>query len=191
MNKIFFFDIESSGLDSIKNDILTLSGIVEIDGKVKDTINLKMQPFNYDNISKEALEINGLTLEEIKTFDDPKVAHKKLIGFFSKYIDRYNRKDKFTLAGYNIIKFDIPFLNEFFKKCNDKYFGSWVNGYPLDVYQLVVLLKHLNAFNLDNIKLETIANELKIPIKAHEAEADTVATREVYNKLMHKIQLKG
>lgn len=188
--KIFFFDLETSGLDELQHAILTFSGIVDLDGKIIDKIDLKMKPFKGDKISPEALKINKLTIEEIKTFDDPYVAFKKLIEFFSKYIDRYDKNDKFTLAGYNIIKFDIPFLKRFFMKCNDKYFGSWVNGYPLDVYQLVVLFRHLGYFKLDHINLENIAKYLNIPINAHDAKEDIIATRKIYYELMNKIEIK-
>ena len=34
--KIFWFDVETSSLDAVNGDILTLSGFVEIDGIIKD-----------------------------------------------------------------------------------------------------------------------------------------------------------
>ena len=61
--KILWTDTETSGLNSKENDILTLAGIIEIDNEVKEEFYLEIQPFNYDNISKQALEVNKLTLE--------------------------------------------------------------------------------------------------------------------------------
>ena len=77
-----------------------------------------------------------------------------------------------------------------FKKCNDKYFGSWVNGEPLDVYQFVLIMKKLGVIKSDSTKLEIIAQELEIPINAHDAKEDILATRQVYYKLMDKIEIK-
>lgn len=188
--KIFYFDLETSGLYSDKHAILSLSGIMEIDGKIVDKIDLTMRPFQGDLIVQEALDINGFTMEQIKTFDDPKIAFKKLINFLSKYINRYDKKDKLTLAGYNIVKFDIPFLERLFKKCDDVYFGSWVNGEPLDVYQFVLIMKKLGVVKSESTKLEFIAKELDIPLIAHDAQNDILATRQIYYKLIDKIEIK-
>jgi len=96
--KILWFDCETTGLNAKENDILTLAGVVEIDGEVKEEFYLEMQPFNYDNISEEALKVNGLELKTIKTWMAPKLAYNQLIRIFSKYINRYNRNDKFICA---------------------------------------------------------------------------------------------
>lgn len=189
-NKIFWYDLETSGLKFKENAILSLSGIMEIDGKIVDDINLTLRPFKGDIIVQEALDINGFTMEQIKTFDHPEVAFRKLIKFFSKYINRYDKNDKFTLAGYNIVKFDIPFLEMLFKKCNDNYFGSWVNGEPLDIYQFVLIMKKLGVVKSKSTKLELIAQDLNIPLNAHDVKEDILATRKVYYELMNKIEIK-
>ncbi len=188
--KILWIDEETSGLNKEEHAILSLSALMEIDGKIVDEINLTMQPFKGDKISQEALDINGFTIEQIRTFDHPEVAFKKLIKFFSKYINRYDKNDKFSLAGYNIVKFDIPFLEMLFKKCNDPYLGSWINGEPLDVYQFVLIMKKLGVIKSESTKLEMIAQDLQIPIMAHDAKEDILATRKVYYKLLDKIEIK-
>lgn len=187
--KIFWFDIESSGLDSIKNDILTLSGFVEIDGEIKKGIDLKIQPFDYDNISAEALEVNGLKLEDIKKFDEPKVAHKKLVKFLSEFVNRYNKNDKLIPAGYNVM-FDVNFLFEFFKKCNDPYCGAFIDYHKLDVASLVLFFKIQGLFDFHGFKLKNVADDLNIPLNAHDAKNDIIATRNVYNALMKRIEVK-
>jgi len=176
--KIFWFDVETTGLDPIKNDILTLSGVVEIDGKLKESINLKVQPFSYENISKEALEVNKLTLEEIKTFEEPKVTHKKLVTYLCKYVDRYDKFDKFIPAGYNV-GFDVAFLFEFFKKCNDPYCGTFIDYHKLDVASIVLFFKIHGFFPFHGYKLEKVAQDLCIQINAHDAQEDILATRQI------------
>ena len=188
--KIFWYDLETSGLEEDKHAILSLSGIIEIDGRIVDKIDLTMKPFKDDLISQEALDINGFTMEQIKTFEHPEIAFRRLIKFLSKHINRYDKKDKLTLAGYNIVKFDIPFLEQLFLKCNDVYFGSWVNGEPLDVYQFVLIMKKLGVVTSDSTKLEVIAQDLNISLKAHDASSDILATREIYYKLLDKIEIK-
>lgn len=76
--KIIWFDTETTGLDSKENDIISLSGYLEIDRKIVETFDYKMKPFNMKNISKEALDVNGFTLEQLESFPSPLVAKKDL-----------------------------------------------------------------------------------------------------------------
>jgi len=187
--KIAWIDIESSGLDAEKNDVLSLSIIIDINGKIEKTINLKMQPHSWDNIDDKALEVNGFTREQIKTFDLPEIALEKLITILSKYVNRYDKNDKLHLAGYNIKKFDIDFMEQFFKKCGDDYFWSWFHSVKFDMYDGVQFFILKGYFSdMENIRLKDVAEELGITIKAHDAQSDVSATRDVCYKLLEKIK---
>lgn len=193
--KIFYFDVETSGLDSKVNDILTLSGLIEIDGQIVDTINLKVQPFNPDTISDEALKINGITREEILTFMPPREAYNKLNNFFCKYVDKYKKnktsEDKLIPAGYNV-KFDIDFLYKFWEKNGDKYLGSFIDYHSLDIAALILFLKYKKVLNFHGYKLVDAAAALGVGFKAeaHDAESDILVTREIGNKIMEIIEVK-
>lgn len=187
--KILWFDVETTGLDAKENDIITFAGIVEIDGKIVDQIYLKMQPHNWDNIEQRALDVNGITREELKTFQTPQEAHKKLISFLSKHVNRYNKNDKYQPSGYNVT-FDMLFLAEFFKKCNDKYFGAWIDYHKLDVATLVMFFKLKGVLKLEKYRLAYVAEALGIPLKAHDAQEDILATREIFYQLLNKIEIK-
>jgi len=187
--KLFWFDCETTGLDPVKNDILTLAGVIEVDGKLIKGIDLKIQPFSYENISQEALDVNGLTIEEIKTFDKPEVAYRKLVSFLNKHVNRFNKKDKLIPSGYNV-SFDVEFLFQFFKKCNDPYCGSYLDYHKLDVASLVLFFKIHGLFDFHGYKLTDVAQDLNIPLNAHNAKEDILATRKVYYKLMDKIEIK-
>jgi DNA polymerase III epsilon subunit-like protein len=76
--KILWFDLETTGLSPIKNDIVSLACLLEIDGYIQDTLYLEMQPVNWDTISPEALKINGYTHERLKTFMAPEVVWSNL-----------------------------------------------------------------------------------------------------------------
>ncbi len=114
--KVLYFDVETTGTDPKVNDIVQLSGLIEIDGKIKEKFDFKMRP--QDNglpgfiknaiVDPEALAINGLTEEEIWNFADPKEVHKEIVKIFAKYIDKYDKSDKFYPAGYNV-RFDLVY----------------------------------------------------------------------------------
>jgi DNA polymerase-3 subunit epsilon len=191
--KILWLDTETTGLNSKENDILTLAGIVEINEEIKEEFYLEMQPFNYENISKEALEVNGLTLEQIKKFQKPQEAYKKLTRIFSKYINKYNRNDKFIISGHNI-KFDFDFLVEFFLKNNDKYLGSWIEyqySSCIDTLPLIQLLRWKKVIEVENCRLVTASKAFDVKLEdAHNALADIQATRELFYKIMKRIEIK-
>jgi len=181
-NKILWFDVETTGLDPKENDIIQLSGMIEIDNEIKDTFNFKMQPYNWNSISDEALKINNTTIEDLKSYEDPNIQYKKFRSILDKYVSKFDKLDKFIAAGYNV-RFDIDFLKEYFIKNNNSYLFSYIGGYSLDVYQIVIALYHLNLkreYPVKNFKLETLAQDEGIEIKAHDALSDVEATRELY-----------
>lgn len=193
--KLFYVDVETSGLDPLTNDILTLSGLIEIDGEVKEAINLKMKPFNWNNISEEALKINGLTIEQIKTFDEPIIAKQKLESLFCKYVDKYKKnktsEDKLMVAGYNV-NFDFLFIEHFWKKCGDKYLGSFLDYHKMDLSAIVLFLKYKGLLQFHGYKLVQVAEALGCSFKtsSHDAESDILVTREIGNKIIDLIQVK-
>lgn len=184
--KILYFDTETTGLDPVKNDIIQLSGCIEIDGKIEEEFNIFMQPFSYDNISDEAISIHGLTLDMIKTYQTSKDGYRHFVSILQKYCDKFNNMDKYYPAGYNV-SFDINFLAEFFKKHNDKFLGSWINWKALDPLPYLRLLDFMDMINLPNYKLETVAAHFNINLKAHDAMSDITATRMLIQRIMRRI----
>lgn len=187
MRKVLWFDVETTGTDPKIHDIIQLAFIIEIDGKVKAKHDFNVQPFDYNNIEQEALDINKITIKEIKTFQKPLDLYIELKKIFSEYIDRYDKGDKFYPAGYNV-GFDLEFLAQFFIKNEDSFFGSWVNWRRLDPLSLLYILDFKGIISLENYKLETACNYFGIKIKAHNAMADIIATKELFQKLLKLIK---
>ena len=185
--KILFFDVETTGLDAKKQDIIQIAGIVEIDGEVKEEFNFTCQPFSYANIEQRALDVHGRGVEELKTYQPPQEMYQKLIKIFDKYIDRYNKDDKFIPAGYNV-SFDVNFLFEFFKKNDNPYCGAYLDHHKLDPMPVLIMLDLKGTLKLNSYKLANIANDFGIEISAHDAMSDIRATREVCQKVMEHLK---
>lgn len=184
--KMIFVDTETTGLDPKLNDIVQLAYIIEIDGEEKERGELYMQPVDYTTISPEALKVNGLTIEKLKTFPSSKEQHGKFVKILSKYVNRYNKYDKFMMVGYNGY-FDKEFMNQWFLKNGDKYFGSLIDYHILDAMALINILRYKKIINLENSKLETASKHFGIKMDAHDAMSDINATRELFYKLMNFI----
>jgi DNA polymerase-3 subunit epsilon len=109
---------------------------------------------------------------------------------FSKYINKYDRNDKFTACGHNC-GFDMRFLDSLFRKCNDKYFGSWIDYHFLDTMILLNFLKFKNELQIENVKLVTASRHFGVELTdAHNSMADIKATRELFYKIIDRITIK-
>ncbi|MDG6938303.1 MAG: 3'-5' exonuclease, partial [Nitrososphaerota archaeon] len=128
------------------------------------------------------LAATGLTREEMLSFPDPEEAHGKLLAVLEAHCDKYDRSDKFVVAGYNV-KFDVDFLFQWFKKCGDPYCGSWLNGKRVDPLPVAHWLDYLGVLSLPDYKLVTLARHFGIEFDAHDAMNDIRATRDVMEKV--------
>ncbi len=180
--KVLYIDTETTGRNPVKNDVIQISGFIEIDGIIKESFDLKCQPFSYENIEMEALAVNGQTVETLKTFETPRDTYNKFTKILGTYVNKFDRNDKFYVAGYNV-RFDLDFLKSFFEKNNDVYFGSWFNWKCIDPLPILHFLEYQGKIKLDNYKLSTVCEYYKIELDAHDAANDILATREVIKYL--------
>jgi len=182
INKVLWVDCETTGL-SDDCGIIQLSALMEINGKVVDKINLKMNP---DDVSyeKEAIEKHCISIDEIETYMDHEESLELFLNFLDLYLNKYDRKDKAVLAGYNV-SFDERFIKNWFLRNKKEYWYSYVfpNAH-LDVYRLLPIWEHMFEFpTLDNRRLETLCEWVEVEIVAHDALEDIIATREVFYRM--------
>lgn len=184
--KIFFFDLETTGTKFWRNGIHQISGIVDINGEVKEQFNFHVKPVDKCDIEIEALNVTGVTIEQVMAYPEMVDVYVKLTSLLSKYVDRFNKQDKFFLCGYNNASFDNPFFRAFFVQNGDKYFGSYFWSASLDV--MVLAAEHLKGRRhlMKDFKLQTVCQEMGVPFQedqAHDALYDIVATRNLYYKI--------
>lgn len=181
--KYLYLDTETTGTDPKKHDIIQLAGYIVIDGKLKEEFNLKCQPKDYTTIEEEALKINKNTVDDLRKLQKPEDMLKEFISILAKYVDKYDKTDKYTPVGYNV-RFDLDFLQEFFKKNGEAYgTGSWQNWRVIDPLFLVYYMAGKKEIELENYKLETVCKHFGIELEAHDAMADIKATRALLKTL--------
>lgn len=190
MNKIIFIDTETGGVNAEKSALIQLSGIIEVDGTEKEKFNFYIKPFENSEVNEKALEVQGRTLEELGTekYIDESIIYKKFLEILDKYIDKYDKNDKFIVAGYNV-KFDIDILKALFERNNNKFLFSYFNSSMLDPLYSVRLLQVADMLPvLENNKLETWCKYFNIELKAHDSLQDITATKKLIEKLVELIK---
>ena len=184
--KILYYDLETTGVKYWKNGIHQIAGMVEIDGEIVETFNFNVQPHPKCIIEPEALKVGNVTLEQVQAYPAMEIVYKRFINILAKYIDKFDKKDKFFLCGYNNAGFDDKFLRSFFEQNNDSYFGSWFWQSSLDVYILSTHFLLAEYADLNDFKLATVARHLGIAVEEnslHDALYDVNLTREIYKIL--------
>ena len=189
--KLLFFDLETTGFGFDKCAIIQIGAIL-IDLKTDmtlepiDAVNLKMKPAKGKWIDRRALEINGISIDEMNSWQDPKIAYEKLIKFLDKHVDKFNKMDKIKLIGYNSMHFDIDFLRQFFKDNGDEFFGSYFWSDSIDVMSeasryLTFYRPIMNSFKLGNVA-KTLG--IKIDEKSlHDGLYDIKLTYKIFKKI--------
>ena len=190
MNKIIFIDTETGGVNPEKSALIQLSGIIRIDKKNIEKFNFYIKPFEDSEVNEKALEVQGRTLEELKTdkYVEEKEVYKQFINLLDKYIDKYDRTDKFIVAGYNV-RFDVDILKAFFQRHGNNFLFSYLDSSMLDPLYSIRLLQIAEVLPvLENNKLETWCKHFGIELKAHDSLEDIEATKKLIGKLISLIR---
>lgn len=183
--KLLFFDLETTGTYPGKHGIHQMSGMIVIDGEIKEKFDFKVRPNPQAEILDEALEVAGVTRDQILAYPPMgEVYHQFVDGILAKYVDRYNKTDKFFLVGYNNASFDNQFLRGFFLQNGDKYFGSWFWANCMDVMVLATPYLAAKRAEMKGFKQGTVAKALGIPVedeKLHDALYDIEICKAIFD----------
>lgn len=192
MIKRCFIDLETTGLSPKRNGVLEIGGMIEYSKPriVCEEFHFRCQPFKEDVIEQRALDINGITREEIATFASAQENYRRLIALLSKHVYRFNKKDKLFFIAYNA-NFDSQFLREFFKKAGDEYYGSYFWHPFVDVMTLAAYHLLKDRADMLDFHLSTVARHMDIKVnkaETHSAMYDVRLTRQLYYKLTKEMK---
>lgn len=188
------FDVESGSLDPSTADLLTLyMAIVDENFKIADELDLKLKPDGGRLPIAEAgaLKVNGIDL--YKHLADPETityseAKEKIVTMVKKYLKKHGKYSNITALGQNI-GFDIDWLQ--YHVLPKEEYNKLIHYGKVDTKMCVDFLKDSGWFPRDIGNLGSIAKHLNVPLSnAHNAKSDTLATVEIYKKLLELMASK-
>ncbi|MBN1690955.1 MAG: 3'-5' exonuclease [Dehalococcoidia bacterium] len=154
-----FLDLETTGTNAYIDRIVELSIVkIDQDGKT-DYIGHKINPTI--PIPAEATKVHKIT--------DADVANEPTFPFYAESI--FHFLVGCDIAGFNVIKFDLPLLVEEFKRANIDF--SYRN---LQIVDCQVLYHLMEPRNLEAAYLKYCG---KVMANAHNAECDAIASAEI------------
>jgi DNA polymerase III alpha subunit (gram-positive type) len=182
---LYVTDTETTGLDSHLNDIIELSMWRSSDDSQKTWY---IKPINFASIELDALRINHHKLEDIK--HETKFGKETYLDTAKTIIEIENwvNEDCFAssnriLVGQNI-GFDKAMLEQLWIKCNSK--DTYPFGYrTMDTMMIEFFLDFAKDSEdmADSYSLSAIIKKYGIKNdKAHTAESDVKATKELFYK---------
>ena len=187
--KLFLFDLETTGTDIIKHGIHQISGKIIINGEVKETFDFKVCPKNGAVYDPMALQVGNVTEEQLKAYPSMGKVYAQLMNMLDKYVNKYDKTDKFFLLGYNNSHFDNPFFRQWFLDCGDKFFGSYFWSNSLDCMVLATPFLMVERNGMKDFKQSTVAAALGVTIEAdklHDASYDIELCHAIYDKVCGK-----
>lgn len=186
------FDCETGGLNAATADLLTLyMAIVDENFKVVEELDLKLKPDGGKLPIAEAgaLKVNGIDLH--KHLADPEtitysVAKEKIVGMLKKYLKKRGRYSNLTPLGQNV-DFDIKWLQHHILPLDE--YDKIIHYGKMDTKVVVDFMKTCTWLPPDLGNLGSLAKHFDVALSnAHNAKADTLATIEIYKKLIELME---
>jgi DNA polymerase-3 subunit epsilon len=156
---MIYFDLETTGVEAAVDRIVSIAYRITSDatGEILENYHQLVNP--QMPIPPKATEVHGITDEMVKdqpTFEElAKTLHIKFTGR--------------TVAGYNIIRFDIPLLIAEFGRAG-------IHWKPTAAMDLLHALRKIYPMDLSSVYARIFNKELE---NAHDAMADVIATHEL------------
>lgn len=158
------FDLETTGVNVIKDDIIEISAVKVLSGKVADTFSTLVNPGR--PIPYYATQVNGITDEMVEDAPDIREALADFLAFAGDAV----------LVGHNIQSFDLNFVSN----AAEGLFGKTVENDYIDTLHMA----RSCLPELSHHKLVDVASYFHISAEgAHRALCDCIMNQKCYEEL--------
>jgi len=187
-------DSETGGFSPLTSDLLTLyMAVVTEDFKVVEELDLKLKPNDgrLPLAEEQALKVNGININqhledpETITYSEAKV---KITEMLKRHLKKSGKYSNLRALGYNL-GFDVAFVQAYVLPFKE--WDSMISYNQVDPKVVVNFLKDAQWLPPDTGTLVSMVKYFDISMgQAHTAKADTLATVEVYKKLLELMASK-
>ena len=182
-------DLETGGFSAEKNPVTEVAMVVlDCELNIVKEYSSLIKPYGDLVLSKEALQVTGLSIEELNTGKDVKQVVDELIEITKSL--KIGKFIKPILVGHNFEDFDRPFFESIFTFCKKNVYET-ISKHIEDT--LWISRKRWGIDNLNaDFKLGTCCVRDGIDlVQAHRALADTRATAKLFVYLMKSLRGEG
>lgn len=181
-----FLDVETTGLNPVRDSIIQMSGLVRKDGQDVESFNWYLKPYKEGIITPALATKLRTTQEQAESFPDQSIAFCKFCDMLTR--NGIDENNKAFICGYNT-KFDVDFLNALFQY--NQNFRMWYLFYtPVqDVMSVAAFaLARIRPF-MRNFKLTTVYETVfkESFFDAHDAMSDIKATIRLWDFLNEQL----
>ena len=176
--ELVVLDTETTGLDTKKDEILSIGAVIIRDGKIvmHDTYECFVKPSS--RISQESIKIHHIRECDLAQAIEPEEAIRGLLDFVR------NR----PIAGY-YIDFDHKILSRYTKEI----IGTALPNPTIELSSMYYKrYRKSSAYEFVDLKFDTIMEALELPfLGKHDALNDAIMTAMMYLKLQTMDEYKG
>lgn len=178
--KIIHYDLETTGADPCRHGVHEIGGQIEINGEIVQEFEFKVRPHPLAQINPKALEIGGVTIQQIMGYQDGLTIIRELCNMLDRYVDWSNPTDYFMLSGFNTNYFDDRMLEKFFIENGSERFRKYFFPGSIDTRVLAMNILRYELPGMPDFKLHTVAKRFGIDVDEnllHRAKYDATVSR--------------
>lgn len=71
---------------------------MDIDGQEVERFDIRLAPNPAATIEQEALDVAGVTLEQVQSYQPMEDGYRQLVGILSKYVDKFDKNEIVYMA---------------------------------------------------------------------------------------------
>lgn len=189
MVKYLYTAVATTGFNVESEDIIKMAFLLEEEGNpevlAKEVFHIKPRKGRMPkDISKEALEFNGVTIEGLRKFEDPEIACGDLLGF----LRRHSNEDRIIAVSHNS-EFDLSFIDNFIQRYTSYNIKNFIAPTKhIDLISVAPFVEFSSDIKFNNYKFDTLCEYFNLQHRKENIVSKVVNTRRICYYFKNKIE---
>lgn len=185
---ILFIDVETTGTDPAKHNMIEFAGRLDVDGKTVSRFSRKFFNAQGTTIDLGALRVNKTKLSELITFKPEVEEAVHLIDWLLELPSK--APGPILVCGQNV-QFDIGFLKALLSRYSVVGIEQIIGYKYIDTFSIAIALKQAGVLQTDKTNLEALGKAVGIDTSKytlHSADGDVDLVADVYYGVLSTLQ---